>query len=242
MKSQYNTKQNITGGIFMRITNQMLALTAQKSGISLQPNTLLDIMNKKQSVSSDLISSLGNTKNTNSLLQKLNQKDDKQLAASAESLGSYMSSLQEEGEDSLFGKAEKSGDTSELVKQISNMKDAYNKTVKYLKNSDSPLNHFYMQELKSYVSDNAEALKAVGVTRNNDGSLSINQDTLSAAGVDELKAAFGSGSGFSEKVGYVSGRISENVSAVSNSILSGYNSSGREALNAFSKNMYNFWG
>lgn len=53
----------------MRITNQMLALTAQKSGISLQPNTLLDIMNKKQSVSSDLISSLGNTKNTNSLLQ-----------------------------------------------------------------------------------------------------------------------------------------------------------------------------
>ena len=68
----------------MRITNQMLALTAQKSGISLQPNTLLDIMNKKQSVSSDLISSLGNTKNTNSLLQKLNQKDDKQLAASAD--------------------------------------------------------------------------------------------------------------------------------------------------------------
>lgn len=226
----------------MRITNQMLARTAQKSGIPLQQNSLLDIMNKKSSSSSELISSLGNTKNTNSLLQKLSQKDNKQLAAAAESLGSYASNLLGEGEGSLFAKAEAFGDTSELVKQISGMADAYNKTVKYLKNSDSPLNRFYLQELKSYVTDHSEAMKKAGVTRNSDGSLSVNQDTLSAAGIDVLKEAFGSTSGFSEKVGYVSGRVAENASALDHSILSGYNSSGKEALNSFTKNMYNFWG
>lgn len=226
----------------MRITNQMLARTAQKSGIPIQQNSLLNIMNKKSSSSSDLLSSLGNTSQTNSLLQNLNHKDNKQLEVAAESLSSYASKLFEEGEGSLFGKAEASGDTSELVKQISNMADAYNKTVKYLKSSDSPLNRFYLQELQSYVSDHSEAMKEVGVTRNNDGSLSVNRDTLSAAGIDALKAAFGSASGFSEKVGYVSGRVAENAAALDDSILSGYNSSGKEALSSFAKNMYNFWG
>lgn len=224
----------------MRITNQMMARTSARTGIPLQQNSLLDIMNKKSASSiGSMVSSAGST---NSFLQKLNSKSSAQLKESAENLGSYISKLYDDGKDSLFAKAEASGDTSELVKNITGMADAYNKTLKYLSASDSALNKFYAQELKNYTSDHAEALKAAGVTRNKDGSLSIQKDVLSAADIDSLKAAFGSASGFSDKVGYVAGRTAANASASSASILSGYDKSGMDYWNSFTKNMYNFWG
>lgn len=46
----------------MRITNQMLAKSAAKSGISLQGTSLLNILNHKSS--SRLLGSIGNNTNT----------------------------------------------------------------------------------------------------------------------------------------------------------------------------------
>lgn len=223
----------------MRITNQIMARTAAKTGIPLQQNTLLDIMNKKSASVGNMASSAGNT---DSFLQKLNSKSSEQLKAAAESLGDYASKLYDDGEDSLFAKAAASGDKSELLANITGMTDAYNKTLKYLSGSDSALNKFYAQELKNYTADHADALKAAGVTRNKDGSLSIQKDALNAADIDVLKAAFGSASGFSDKVGYVAGRTAENASAPSASILGGYDRNGMDYWNSFTKNMYNFWG
>lgn len=223
----------------MRITNQMMARTAAKTGIPLQQNSLLDIMNKKANSVGNMVSPVGNT---NSFLQKLNSKSSEQLKKAAESLEDYVSKLNDDGKDSLFAKAEASGDTSELVAHITSMAEAYNKTLKYLGGSDSALNKFYGQELKNYASDHASALQAVGVTRNRDGSLSIQKDVLKAADIDSLKAAFGSKSGFSDKVGYVAGRTAENAYAASASILGGYDKNGTDYWNSFAKNMYNFWG
>lgn len=223
----------------MRITNQMMARTAAKTGIPLQQNTLLDIMNKQSNSVGNTITPTGNT---NSFLQKLNSKSSAQLKGAAENLSDYAEKLYDDGKDSLFAKAEASGDTSELVAHITSMAEAYNKTLKYLGSSDSALNKFYGQELKNYASDHSSALQAVGVTRNKDGSLSIQKDVLSAADLDSLKAAFGSTSGFTDKVGYVAGRTAENASAASASILSGYDKNGTDYWNSFAKNMYNFWG
>lgn len=226
----------------MRITNQMLARTAEKTGIPLQQNSLLDIMNKKSSSSGSLFPSVGETNHTNPYLQKQNAKNNKQLKDAAESLSEYASKLNEEGDDSLFAKAEASGNTSDLTAMITSLVDAYNKTAKGLKGSGSALDQFYAQELKSYVSDHSAALKAVGVNRNNDGSLTIQKDVLNKADVESLKKAFGSASGFSEKVGYVSGRVAENAAASSASILSGYDKNGTDFWSSFTKNMYDFWG
>lgn len=223
----------------MRITNQMMARTAAKTGIPLQQNTLLDIMNKKSNSVGSMVSPAGNT---NSFLQKLNGKSSTELKKAAENLEDYVSKLNDDGKDSLFAKAEASGDTSELAAHITGMAEAYNKTLKYLGSSDSALNKFYGQELKNYASDHASALQAVGVTRNRDGSLSIQKDVLKAADIDSLKAAFGSTSGFSDKVGYVAGRTAENAYAASASILGGYDKNGTDYWNSFAKNMYNFWG
>lgn len=226
----------------MRITNQMLARTAAKSGIPLQQNTLLDIMNKKKSSSDDWFSSIGNTEKTNPLLQAQTTKNSKQLESAAESLSEYAAKLYEEGEGSLFGEAEATGDTSKLIETITNMADSYNKTVKYLKQSDSMLNKFYLQELQGYVSENKKAMEKAGVTLNKDGSLHVAADALKAADLDTLRAAFGSGSDFAEKTSYVGGRVAENAQAAQESLTGTYGSNGKEYLNAIAQNKYNFWG
>lgn len=226
----------------MRITNQMLAKTAAKSGIPLQQNTLLDIMNKKKSSSDNWFSSIGNTEKTNSLLQGQNTKNSKQLEAAAESLSDYAAKLYEEGEGSLFAEAEATGDTSKLVETITKMADSYNKTVKYLKGTDSMLNQFYLQELKGYVSENKKAMEKAGVTLDKDGSLRVAADVLKAADLETLKAAFGSGSGFTEKTSYVGSRVAENAVAAQESLAGTYGSNGKEYLNAIAQNKYNFWG
>ena len=55
----------------MLSTNQMMARTAAKTGIPLQQNTLLDIMNKQSNSVGNMISPTGNT---NSFLQKLKDR------------------------------------------------------------------------------------------------------------------------------------------------------------------------
>ena len=222
----------------MRITNQMMQQTAKKTGIPLQQNTLLDILNKSSSPSNSLLPSVESSGSTNTFLEKLNNKSNKQLKEAAESLSDYAAKLAEDGEGSLFAKAEASKDTSELVEHIKGMAQAYNNTLKHLNGSDSGLERFYRQELNSYLTEHADALKKVGVTKKKDGGISIDEKTLKAADIDSLKAAFGSSSGFSEKVGYVAGRVAENSRASSAGILGGYNSSGMDFWNSFTKAVF----
>lgn len=226
----------------MRITNQMIARAAVKSGLPIHQNTLLDYMGSSAVTGNTLLSSLGNTGKANSALQGLGKKHNKQLEASAQSLQDIAAKLLADGENSLFEKAKKTGDTSEIVSNVEKLAESYNKTLKYLKESDSSLNKFYLQELQSYTAEQSGVLKAVGITRNKDGSLSVQKDTLKNADVENLEAAFGNASGFSDKINYVSGRVAENAAAWDTGYLSGYSNTGKEFYNAFAKSMYDFWG
>lgn len=225
----------------MRITNQILARTAAKSGIPLQQTTLLDIMNRDSS-SGDLLSSLNRMSQGNTALQSLRSKESEKLEKAAESLSDSAARLAEEGEDSLFAKAEKSGDTSEIVSEAQKLAEYYNQTVGYLGNTDSVLNSFYQKELQSYISENADALRAVGITVKADGKLRVDEAALKEAGLDSLRAAFGAGSGLTVKVGYVSGRVAENAAAMDASILNGYTAEGLSSFDSFELGKYNFWG
>ncbi len=64
----------------MRITNQMMQNTAKRTGIPLQQNTLLDIMNKSSSSTGGMLPSVGTTKSsTNAFLEKINSESRKEL-------------------------------------------------------------------------------------------------------------------------------------------------------------------
>lgn len=225
----------------MRITNQMLARTSAKSGIPLQQTTLLDIMNRDSS-SGDLLSSLNRTSKGSTVLQSLRSKESAKLEKAAESLSDSAERLAEEGEDSLFAKAEESKDTSAIVSEVQKMAEYYNQTAGYLEDTDSVLNNFYQKELQSYIRENADALKAVGITVKKDGRLEVDETVLKEASLDSLKTAFGAGSGLTAKVGYVSGRVAENAAAMDANIMNGYTAQGLSSFDAFEAGKYNFWG
>ncbi len=227
----------------MRITNQMIARASIKSGLPIHQNTLLNYINNSSTeTSNSLLSSLGSTNRANSVLRSLSRKNSRQLEEAAKSLSEASEKLGSEGTDSLFAKAKETGDTSEITANVENMAASYNKTLKYLRESDSSLNKFYLQELQSYVNGQSGVLQAVCIINNKDGSLSVQNDVLKKADLDSLNAAFGAASGFSEKMGYVSERVAENAAALDTSYLSGYSNTGKEYYNAFARNMYDFWG
>ncbi len=223
----------------MRITNQMLARTSARTGIALQQNSLLDIMNKR---SPGALPSAGGAGKTNAYLQSYKKKEARQLKASAEDVNDLTQQLRKDGADSVFAEAEASGDTSDLTGKITEFADAYNKTIKYLKSSDSVWNKLYLQEMQSNASQYAAALRAAGVTPNRDGSLSVQKDRLQSADVNTLKAAFGSGSGFVERAGFISGRAAANANTPDAYRSGSYTGSGTELWNSFLKNRYNVWG
>lgn len=227
----------------MRITNQMLARSAAKSKIPLQQNSLLDIWRQSESgKSNSLLSALSRTSDSNFPLQNISKKENSRLEESAKRLSEAASKLNETGENSLFGRAEAEGNTQEIVSGVEEMVSAYNTTLEYLKNSGSTLNRFYLQELNSYAREKSEALKAAGVTRDKNGSLKIDEEVLKSADIESLRAAFGSGSGFTEKTGYAAVRTAENAAAENASLLSGYDAGGRVYFDSFEANKYNFWG
>ena len=146
------------------------------------------------------------------------------------------------GADSLFQKAEEEKSTKELTSEIQKMVDAYNDTLEQLKKSGGAMNEFYKEELKSLVDGNAEALKAVGITKDKDGSLKVDSKTLKEADLESLRKAVGNGSDFTQKVSYVSSRVSANASAYADSLSSQYNASGSLFSGMPGTNHYNLWG
>lgn len=220
----------------MRITNQMLRSTAQDAGIQLNQTSLLDIINNKDSTSSLLSGT-----NKNSALSKLQKSNYKELEKTAGQLNEYASKFSETGEDSLFAKAEKSGSNKDVVKNVKNLVEAYNATAGKLKTTDSTLNKYYLQQMKSLVTDNADALKKVGITQSKDGTISVDTSTLESASVSDLKAAFGSSNVFSSRMSYTGNKVEQNATANIESISSQYTSNG---INSYlnSSNKYDFLG
>jgi len=224
------------GEIILRITNQMLQNTAQKAGIQLNQTTLLDILNNKDSDSS-LLSGINN----NSALSKLQNNNYKLLEKSAGQLNEYTSDFLATGEDSLFAKVEKSASNKDIVQNVKSFVEAYNATEDKLKKTDSTLNQYYLQQMKSLVVDNTDALKKVGIEQSKDGTISLDTSILESASVSDLKAAFGSSNVFSSRMSYIGSKVEQNATANIESVSSQYTSYG---INSYmnSNNDYNFWG
>ena len=90
----------------MRITNQMLANSAAKSGISLQGTSLLNILNHKSSTG--LLGSIGN--NTSTSASKILKKSNySKLEDLSENLNKYALKLTDSAKDSIYDKAKESG-------------------------------------------------------------------------------------------------------------------------------------
>ncbi|MBR1866009.1 MAG: hypothetical protein IJ801_05835 [Lachnospiraceae bacterium] len=223
----------------MRITTAMLAQTSKKTGIPVAQGSLLNVL-EHQNNQDHLLDAL----NRNQQAKRVSalQKEFQELEKETGDLTGRADRLLETDEDGLFGEAQDTKETKNILPTVKGMLESYNKTLALLKKTDNSLNRFYSGELEKAAEKSAESLKTVGVTRSKDGSLKINEDILAHADYDTLKTVFGDQSDLTKKLNYIGGRISEHAQTNLASAATRYNAGGTVCQNVSYPNSYNFFG
>lgn len=226
----------------MRITNNMIINRSSKKGIhnTYQRTALLSLLQKNSS-STDIFGRIGQTSSKNNASALLMKNTYTKLEDSSEKLSKYASSLLETEKDSIYNKAEESGSTSSIVSNVSKLVEEYNSTINQLNKAGGSMNEFYRQQLKAIPSSCKDVLKAIGITQQKDGSLSIDEKTLKSADTATLKKALGNDTGFASKIDFISGRVNKNAAANAASASSQYNSRGSSYSGYYGSSKYNFW-
>lgn len=222
----------------MRVTTQMMHISAKRAGIPLGSTSLLNYINvgNTQSAQSSLLNALDTTQNT--AVSKTQRAGYEKLEESADSLAEIVNTFLTEGEENVFEKSKEDGQAASDA--VEKLVDSYNATVKALKNTENPLNDFYKEMLDEAAAESEEALSAVGITQNEDGTLSLDEDILKNADLEAVQKALDGDGTFSTKIAFIAGRISDNAKANVESYGSQYGADGYAYLTNTSK--YDFWG
>lgn len=125
----------------------------------------------------------------------------------AERVGKQLEKFMKAGEDSLFAKAEESGDYSDVEKELSSFVGDYNLMLRKLKESGDSVDAAYAKQLKAEMNKHYSALRALGITSDADGILTFDQKTFEAADKETLKELFGGSDGLSGSLKKVAGEI-----------------------------------
>lgn len=150
------------------------------------------------------------------------------------------SKLTDEGDNSLFAKAKVSGSTTAVTSQIKDFVNKYNDMVRNLRSGNSRVDNSYLNQLNAYTMMYRSNLQATGVTRNSDGTLSVNDKTLSGTSLEQLEKTWGSSSSFAAKASTAAVNVQSNaVSSLNNLIGNSYSNLLRNF--GASGNYFNFW-
>ena len=147
----------------MRVTTKMLNDSAQRAGLPINGNSLLNYVNGNgKSSEKTLLNALDKNKGkSTSAIQKSNyekvEKASNKLSASA-------SDLTAKGEDSIFAKADTEEGKEALYDKIADFVSGYNDTLKTLRAVAGTLDTLYCNSLKEEAEQNSEALKEIGIT------------------------------------------------------------------------------
>ena len=220
----------------MRITTTMLNNTSRETGIPIG-SSMLDYINQNKN-SATLLDAL-NKKNT-SAVNAAGKKSYEKIGDAADSLFKAAEGFLEEGEKNLFAKAKESGDYTDVYSGIAELAEHYNKTLKTLKEASGALNHYYSTMLSEEAVNNKDMLEKAGISISKDGKMTVDKEKLKAADKEQLEELFGKDSDFMEKLSFLSGRISDNAKAYTDSISNQYNAAGN--IYSAMDGKYDFWG
>ena len=207
-----------------------------KVNISTQSTTLLDMLNsssstgKSKSAADSYIDVLIQNNNLR-YQQKMKEvlgydtSSSSKVASSASNLNSVISSLSNE---SLWNEDSSDYSKDKVYDTVNNFVSAYNTLITNINTVGSTIENTYKTKLDKLVTDNKEALAAVGITVDDNGKLSVDTDKLKSADMSELKKMLGSESelmkGIKEQSGSVNNIVSEALS-IQKSLSGLYNSS-----------------
>ncbi len=223
----------------MRITTQMLNETAKRTGIPVnQTNLMSYINNNGSSNQSTLLDALNKSKNQN--VSTENTENYKKLKKEAGSLQDLAEKFAATGTDSFFDKIKESEDHDTLYAGVKDYVKSYNATLSALKKSGGILNEYYSQMMQEAVKQSGKSLEEIGITIGKDGMLSVDEEKLKAASVEDIESVLGASGELSSKIGFLAGRVDDHAQANIDSVSQTYNFSGNQYFPTTSK--YDFWG
>ena len=197
-----------------------------KVNISTQSTTLLDMLNSS--------SSTGKSKSAaDSYIDVLIQNNNLRYQQKMKEVLGYDTSSS--SKDAQYEKvASSASNLNSVISSLSNESlwnedsSAYNTLITNINTVGSTIENTYKTKLDKLVTDNKEALAAVGITVDDNGKLSVDTDKLKSADMSELKKMLGSESelmkGIKEQSGSVNNIVSEALS-IQKSLSGLYNSS-----------------
>ena len=166
---------------------------------------------KNTNTSKTSSSGTGTSSSSNAVLATQLKTYSKIAENSADDLQKSGEKLTATGENSLFGKAEKSKSTKDVVSTATDFVNNYNNILSSITKLGGTENKKFVTELKNYAEDNKDALKNAGITVLTDGSLTMNKKEMNAASLENLKKVFNGKDSFADKVTNLSSDIEENV-------------------------------
>ncbi len=214
--------------------NYMSALMAANKGKSSSRKRMTNSLLSTNKYSNRYNTQTNKTTGTNAATTYMNMKDN------AGKLQSAANKLLDTGDNSIYAKAEESGDTNQITRQVKEFVNQYNSTVRDLKSAGGRVDTSYYNQMTSYASMYRNALEASGVTRNSDGTLSVNENALKKASVEQLKQTWGGSSSFAARAGQVATNVQYNAVTSMNSMINNSYSSLLRNFGA-SGGFFNFW-
>lgn len=149
------------------------------------------------------------------------------IKTGAKGIRSHSETLSQTGQESLFAKAEETGNTKDIRKEINNFVEDYNAMLSNMKKAGGSIQNMYAKQFSTQTMIHKEELGKLGITALADGSLSVDQKVLENAGIDDMKKVFWGTSSFAGKVSMKSIYVESNaVSNLSDSTYASYNSLG----------------
>lgn len=221
----------------MRITTQMLNETAKRTGIPVSQTSLLSYINNEGSSGGN---TLLDALNKNNKVSSTAANNYKKLEKAAESLKDHAQKLSETGEKSFWEKIKTEENADEARRAVEDFAKYFNSTISGLDKSSGMLDQYYSQRLQEAAGDNSEALEKIGVTIGKDGKLSIDQEKLGEASIEDIQAVFAGSNGLAAKTAYIAERAADNAHAGTQSVSGQYNAAG--TLSSQLASRYDFWG
>lgn len=176
------------------------ALSRSSKGKKSSRSALLNAANSRANL---LTQNIGNAVQTQKLYYNMKYR--------AGQVMDYADKLTDKSDQSLFAKARESGDTSELVANIKGFISNYNGMLENLRDSGSRADVNYLTQFNSISKLNSSALAACGVTRNSDGTLTVDDKKLAEADIDTLEKAWSGNSSFASRAGLWADSVESNA-------------------------------
>lgn len=141
------------------------------------------------------------------LARKAENKDYYKKALSAAEQADELLRELNDAKKSVFVKAADTEDEqareeyqTQAAKNIAGMLNSYNTMISNLMEAGGGTNKNFLSELNQIMKDYGKELSTFGITGNEDGTLSLDAETLAGAGIDALAEKFGPNADFSQKL------------------------------------------